>query len=104
MSTGQEETTAGTPATTVVVSYPPDMGEDGQAFLERASFRNYLARAWDEIAPGETVEEMVNLGCCTDAQNVPLTVESVDGGTRMGPDTAVEFVEGDEPAGLGCDW
>lgn len=50
------------------------------------------------------IEEMVNLGCCSDATRVPFTVESVEGGTRMGPDTTIEFVEGDEPAGLGCDW
>ena len=91
-------------ATSVVVAYPPDTGESGLAFLERESFRTYLTRAWDELEPGATFEEMVNLGCCTDATTVPLAVESVEGGARMGPDTAIEFVEGDEPAGIGCDW
>jgi hypothetical protein len=80
------------------------MGDGGREFLEQPSFRNYLARAWDEVAPGTVFDEMVNLGCCTDAQTVPLTVESAEGGTQMGPDTDVEFVEGNEPAGLGCDW
>lgn len=103
MSTEREQT-AGANATSVTVEYPPDMGADGRAFLEGDSFRRYLCRAWDELEPGAAFEEMVNLGCCTDAARVTLTVESVEGGATMGPDTDIEYVEGDEPAGIGCDW
>lgn len=98
------ERTTESAASAVTVVYPADMGESGREFLERESFRNYLARAWDDLAPGEEFEEVVNLGCCTDATRVPLTVESVEGGTRMTSETEIEFVEGDEPAGVGCDW
>ena len=100
----EQEPAMGSTAARVVVAYPPDMGESGLAFLERKSFRNYLARAWDAVEPGTEFQEMVNLGCCSDATTVPLTVESVEGGPRMGLDTEIEFVEGDDPAGLGCDW
>ena len=103
MTAGAERTTAAT-AETVTVAYPPDMGEEGREFLEGDSFRNYLARAWDDLEPGAVHEETVNLGCCTDATKVPLTVASVEGGAKMGPETAIEYVAGDEPAGLGCDW
>ncbi len=103
MSTERERSAAAT-ATSVTVVYPPDMGDAGLEFLRRDSFRNYLTRAWDDLEPGTEFRETVNLGCCTDATKVPLTVESVEGGTTMGPDTEIEFVAGDELAGLGCDW
>lgn len=98
-----ERATAGI-ATRVTVAYPPNMGESGPEFLGKESFRRYLTRAWNELEPGMEIEEMVNLGCCTDAMHVPFTVESVEGGTRMGSETDIEFVEDDEPVGLGCGW
>lgn len=103
MST-DEEPAAGATAASVTVVYPSDVDAAGLEFLERESFRNYLARAWDELEPGTTVEELVNLGCCTDAQRIPLVIESVDGGTVMGPETEIEYVAGDEPAGVACEW
>jgi hypothetical protein len=102
MSTDTQQETGA--ATRVVVAYPTDLNDRGREVIDGESFRRYLHRAWDRLEAGEEIEETVNVGCCTDATGVPFTIRSVEGGTEMGPDTDIAFVEGDEPAGLSCGW
>jgi len=81
------------PAQTVVVSYPADLSLWGRDIVEDTPFRAYLRKAHDSAATGDTWEEFVGVGCCGSALEVPLRVEAVDGGARLGEGTAFEFVE-----------
>jgi len=70
-------------ADTVVVSYPADLSEWGRFQVEKPSFRAFLRRTRDEAAEGDAWEEFVGVGCCGDTLDVPLRVESVEGGDRV---------------------
>jgi hypothetical protein len=78
-------------ADTVVVSYPADLSEWGRFQVEKPSFRAFLRRTRDEAAEGDAWEEFVGVGCCGNTLDVPLRVESVEGGDRVGDDTEFEF-------------
>lgn len=75
----------------VTVSYPADLSGWGRFQVEKPSFRAYLRKTLGEVAPGETVETFVGVGCCGDTLDVPLRVESVEGEGPVDGDTAVEF-------------
>lgn len=78
-------------AEAIVVSYSP--ATDGvRAELTNASYRGYLRRAHGgEVIPGEEWAEFVSRGCGSRA-DVTLRIEAVEGGSRLGADTAFEFV------------
>jgi hypothetical protein len=78
-------------ADTVVVSYPADLSEWGRFQVEKPSFRAFLRRTRDEAAEGDAWEEFVGVGCCGNTLDVPLRVESVEGGDRVGDETEFEF-------------
>ncbi|PSQ29094.1 hypothetical protein BRD03_01095 [Halobacteriales archaeon QS_9_68_17] len=78
-------------ADTVVVSYPADLSEWGRFQVEKPSFRAFLRRTRDEAAEGDAWEEFVGVGCCGNTLDVPLRVESVEGGDRVGDGTEFEF-------------
>jgi len=78
-------------ANTVVVSYPADLSDWGRFQVEQQSFRAFLRRTREAATAGDVWEEFVGVGCCGDTLDVPLRVESVDGGDRIGDDTAFEF-------------
>jgi hypothetical protein len=78
-------------ATTVTVSYPADLSEWGRDRVEHDSFRAYLGKAHDTATPGDTWAEFVGVGCCGSALDVPLRVERMDGGQRVGENTTFEF-------------
>jgi hypothetical protein len=78
-------------ATTITVSYPADLSAWGRFQVEKRSFRAYLRRVHDTAAEGDRWAEFVGVGCCGDTLDVPLRVERVEGGTELGPETAVEF-------------
>jgi hypothetical protein len=80
-------------ATRVVVSYPADLSLWGQDIVEDTPFRAYLRKAHDSVAAGDRWEEFVGVGCCGSALDVPLRVESVEGGEQLGEDTEFEFAE-----------
>ncbi|PSQ47660.1 hypothetical protein BRD19_08850 [Halobacteriales archaeon SW_7_65_23] len=80
-------------ATTVVVSYPADLSLWGRDIVEDTPFRAYLRKAHNNASAGDTWEEFVGVGCCGSALEVPLRVESVEGGPRLVEETAFEFVE-----------
>jgi len=78
-------------ATRVVVSYPADLSTWGRSILDRSSFRAYLRKTLGTVAVGDVAEEFVGVGCCGDTLDVPLRVESVDGGATVTADTRVEY-------------
>ena len=78
-------------ADAVVVSYPADLSDWGRFQVEKPSFRAFLRRTRDEAAEGDVWEEFVGVGCCGNTLDVPLRVESVEGGDRIGDDTEFEF-------------
>jgi len=78
-------------ATRVVVSYPADLSGWGRWQLEERSFEAYLRRVHDEVRPGAVWEEFLDVGCCGSSLDVPLRVEAVEGGDRMGEETEIEY-------------
>ena len=80
-------------ASTVVVSYPGDLSLWGRDIVEDTPFRAYLRKAHDRAATGDTWEEFVGVGCCGSALEVPLRVESVEGGAELTAETCFEFTE-----------
>lgn len=78
-------------ATRVVISYPADLSDWGRMQVDTRHFRGYLRRTLGSVAAGDAWEEFVGVGCCGDTLDVPLRVEAVDGGSRVGPDTEIEY-------------
>jgi len=78
-------------ATEVVVSYPADLSQRGRDIIEDTPFRSYLRKAHETATQGDTWEEFVGVGCCGDALDVPLLVESVEGGPDIDENTEFRF-------------
>ena len=78
-------------ATSVEVSYPADLSDWGRDIVEDSPFRAYLKKAHDEAHVGDAWAEFVGVGCCGDTLDVPLQVERVEGGHRLGPETSFTF-------------
>lgn len=83
-------------ARTVVVSHPDELSEWGRQRLYADRYVKYLRRAVEDVEAGDVWEEFVDVGCCGDTLDVRLRVESVEGPSRMGPETEIEFVEREE--------
>lgn len=98
-----EVASTSTAASTVVVSYPADLSEWGRWQLDERSFKAYLRRTNDTVRPGDTWEVFLDVGCCGDTYDVPLQVESVDGGPRFTDGTTIEYEER-EACGLAGGW
>lgn len=90
-------------ATRLVCSYPADLSDWGRHRIDSPSFRAYLRKAHHATTEGETWSEFVGVGCCGDALDVPLRVERIEGGERIGPETAIEFTVR-EACGLEGGW
>lgn len=90
MSESVQGTTA---ASTVVLSYPADLSEWGRWQLDERAFQAYLRRTHETVAPGETWEVFLDVGCCGDTYDVPLRVETVRGGRRVTEATTIEYEE-----------
>lgn len=90
-------------AARAVVSYPADLSGWGRKQLETRWFRAYLRKTLGRVAVGDTREEFLDVGCCGDSLDVPLRIEAIEGGDRVGPDTAIEYVER-EACGLEGGW
>jgi hypothetical protein len=88
-------------ATTVVVSYPADLSDWGQFQVEKPSFRAYLKKTIDEVHVGDVHETFVGVGCCGNALDVPLRIESVSGGAALSAATTIEFEAREECSGAG---
>jgi hypothetical protein len=73
------------------ISYPADLSEWGRFQVEKPSFRGYLRKTIEIANPGDVFEEFVGVGCCGNTLDVPLRVEAVEGGNRVGEDTEIEY-------------
>lgn len=80
-------------ATRVVVSYPSDLSNWGQHQIDQRHFRAYLRKTLGDVREGDLVEEFVGVGCCGSALDVPLRIERIEGGDRVGEDTDVVYEE-----------
>lgn len=87
-------------ATAITLSYPADLSLWGRDIVEDSSFSAYLRKAHDTAVEGDGWDEFVGVGCCGSALDVPLRVESVEGGEKITAKTAFEFTER-EACGIG---
>jgi len=87
----------------VVLSYPADLPDRAVERLSAAYYRKYLTKTLGRVEAGETGEEFTDVGCCGSQRHVRLRVERVEGGSRVGPETAVEYVAR-EACGLDGEW
>lgn len=86
---------AGETASRVVLTYDPDVIDDISRFwvedeLGKGSYVGYIRRTYDTVSEGEDFDEFVSKGCSI-PMDVTLRVERLDGGTRIGEDTAVDI-------------
>ncbi|MFC7140379.1 hypothetical protein ACFQMA_11135 [Halosimplex aquaticum] len=78
-------------ATTVVISYPSDLSTWGRDKLDGRPFRAYLQKTLGAVEAGQVTEEFTGVGCCGDTLDVPLAIESVEGGDRVDESTEIEY-------------
>lgn len=78
-------------ATTVVVSYPSDLSSWGRDKLDGSPFRAYLKKTLGRVEAGQRTEEFTGVGCCGDTLDVPLRIESVEGGEVVDESTTIEY-------------
>ena len=90
-------------ATRVVVSYPEDLSSWGQFQVGTRHFLAYLRKTKGHVQRGDVWEEFLDVGCCGDTLDVPLRVESVEGGDRMGSETEIAYEER-EACGIRGGW
>lgn len=90
-------------ATRVVLSYPADLSRHGQRRIRQDYYKTYLRKVKDRVAPGDEWDEFTDVGCCGSRQDVPLVVEAVEGGSRIGPETTIEYTER-EACGINPGW
>ena len=76
----------------VVISYPEYLSQWGRFQVEKPSFRAFLRKTKGRSEEGETWEEFVGVGCCGNTLDVPLRVESIEGGDTLGEGTEIEYV------------
>lgn len=79
-------------ATRIVVSYPEDLSDWGRYQVEKPPFRAYLTKTLGKVETGDEREEFVGVGCCGNTLDVPLRIESIEGGPEVVRDTEIEYV------------
>ena len=78
-------------ATRIVVSYPADLSDWGRFQIEKRSFRAYLTKTLGPVREGDERETFVGVGCCGSALDVPLEIETVEGGSEVVRGTEIEY-------------
>ncbi|ELZ29704.1 hypothetical protein C475_02116 [Halosimplex carlsbadense 2-9-1] len=78
-------------ATRIVLSYPSDLSTWGRDKLDGSPFRAYLRKTLGRVEAGDVTEQFTGVGCCGDTLDVPLRVESVEGGPLVDESTTVEY-------------
>lgn len=74
-----------------VVSYPGDLSDWSRRQLDTPWFRAYLRKTRADAAVGDEWTEFVDVGCCGSAHDVPLRLERLEGGDRIGPGTELVY-------------
>jgi hypothetical protein len=90
-------------AARIVVSYPEDLSDWGRFQVEKRSFRAYLTKTLGEVREGDEREEFVGVGCCGNTLDVPLRIESIEGGPEVVRETEIEYTVR-EACGLAGGW
>lgn len=80
-------------ASRVVLSYPKDLSKHGVDRITQEYYKKWLRKTRDKVAKGDAWNEFTDVGCCGSQMEVPLRVEDVEGGTRMGPETEIAYTE-----------
>ncbi|WP_459191220.1 hypothetical protein [Halosimplex sp. J119] len=75
----------------IVISYPSDLSTWGRDIVDGRPFRAYLQKTLGEVEVGQVTEEFTGVGCCGDTLDVPLAIESIEGGARVDDSTAIEY-------------
>lgn len=78
-------------ATRIVLSYPSDLSTWGRDTLDGSPFRAYLKKTLGRVEEGETTEQFTGVGCCGDTLDVPLQIESIEGGPLVDESTTIEY-------------
>jgi len=87
----------------VVLSIPADLGQHGRRRLDQDYYQKYLKKIHDSAAVGDEWDEFTDVGCCGSQMDLPLRVERVEGGTRIGAGTVIEYTER-EACGVNPGW
>ena len=77
----------------VVLSFPAALSDWGRDQIFTDRYRAYFRRVLDTPAVGDEREEFVDVGCCGDSLDITFRVERLAGGTRVGSQTEIAFVE-----------
>jgi hypothetical protein len=80
--------------TSVTLSYPADVSNWGYDQLTTGHMRAYLKKTKGPAREGDTWSVFLDVGCCGDSPDVPLTVTAVDGDGELDEDTELHFEEG----------
>ena len=91
MSEPASSTEKVTTADRIVVSYPADLSEWGRHQVTTPHFQAWLRKTLETVAEGDVREEFVGVGCCGNTLDVPLRIETVEGGSRVDEDTEIDF-------------
>lgn len=78
-------------ATRVVISYPTDLSDWGADQLRTPWFERYLRKTLGEVDPGDEFEEFVDIGCCGNSLDIPLRIETIEGGTAVDESTVIDW-------------
>ena len=80
--------------TSVTLAYPSDVSDWGYDQLTTDHMRAYLKKTKGPAREGDVWSVFLDVGCCGDSPDVPLTVTAVDGDGDLSEDTELHFEEG----------
>lgn len=78
-------------ASRVVISYPADLSDWSADQLRTPWFERYLRKTLGEIHQDDEFEEFVDIGCCGNSLDIPLRIESIEDGTKVGDATVIDW-------------
>jgi hypothetical protein len=90
-------------ATRIELSFPADIGTHGRKRIRSEYYMTYLKKVHDSAEVGDEWDEFTDVGCCGSRMDLPLQVETVEGGTRIGLETTIEYTER-EACGVNPGW
>ncbi|WP_123535400.1 hypothetical protein [Halosimplex salinum] len=90
-------------ATRIELSFPADVGKHGRKRIDSDYYKKYLTKVHDTAEVGDEWDEFTDVGCCGSQMDVPMVVEAVEGGSRVGLDTEIEYTER-EACGVNQGW